>query len=108
MALRPLSELGEGYCRVCHFIEPLQYDGKIAQHYRGVHSAGSYLCDGSYTTPPRVAPKESRLAAFRVTPRVTVCTWCRTEVKVSSEGRIFKHPLGADVCKGSLRQAVRR
>lgn len=73
-----LSEHGEGYCRVCRFIEPLTELGVIAEHYRGQVPVGSVgdrkPCKGSHMKPPRLTPYFSRLAEFRTVSRSEAAT----------------------------------
>ena len=110
--LRPLGPYGEGYCRVCHFIVPLGYDGQLAPHFKG-HSSDFALtgaCEGAGTRPPKLTPNRSRLAAFTCTPPYAVCTFCGERVVVTAVkvyGRHFSGPGGADgVCTGSGRPVV--
>lgn len=78
-----LGEYGEGYCRVCHMIEPLDASGRIAHHFKGFsahHDIGDYRCKGTGKVPPKLTPFASRLARFtRVAPLAT-CPVCREEV----------------------------
>lgn len=104
-ALRPLGPHGEGYCTVCHFIEPLLPSGVIDRHYRGVQLAGSAKpCSGSYKKPPRLTPVTSRLAAFRLDAPTVVCPVCWAYVPIRLDRRIAAHS-AQDVqsCSGGLR-----
>lgn len=82
-----LGPFGEGYCRVCRFIEPLDEQGRIAEHGR----AGADRCKGSWKTPPKVTPYFSRLSAFKAAPRKVECPLCAQRVVVLADGRIQGH-----------------
>lgn len=78
-----LSEYGEGYCRVCHFVIGLTWQGVLGPHIRGAH--GLHLgdvgeCKGSYKVPPKVTPCSSAKAMFRVTPTMAWCPDCKADV----------------------------
>lgn len=64
--LRPLGPYGEGYCRVCHFVQALTSDGLIERHSRGALLVGPAQCKGSFTKAPKITPFASRKAQFRV------------------------------------------
>lgn len=81
-----LGPHGEGYCRTCHFIEPLDGRGRLATHTRWQvkeygHSSvdDRRVCKGGGKKPPRVTPWYSRIAMFRVTA-VGECPTCHQEV----------------------------
>lgn len=85
-----LSPYGEGYCKVCRFIEPLDPDGRIEEHFRsGDQEAGRdpIPCKGSHRWPPASVPYRSTLSAFRLTPRKALCPKCGRTVGISSGAR---------------------
>lgn len=84
-----LGPFGEGYCRVCRFIEPLDEQGRIAEHGR----AGADRCKGSWKIPPKVTPYSSRLSAFKSAPRKVECPLCAQQVTVLADGRIQGHSM---------------
>jgi hypothetical protein len=88
--LRPLGPYGEGYCRVCHFVEPLLESGAIAPHTRGSMIAPRE-CKGSYTRPPKVTPYASRLAAFRQKGKKVDCPLCKRQVWLMPDDRLPAH-----------------
>lgn len=92
-----LGPYGEGYCRVCRFIEPLTDKGVIAEHGR----AGAEPCKGSWKTPPKLTPYSSRLSAFKASPRKVECPLCARQVIVLADGRIQGHNVGMSLqaCK---------
>lgn len=108
--LRPLGPYGEGYCTVCHFIEPLTVLGVIEPHYRGLGlSAAIQTCPGSYKTPPKLTPVTSRRAAFRRVAPTVACTVCGGDAAIRLDGRIAAHPgQGVQSCTGSLRYPASR
>lgn len=93
-----LGPHGEGYCRVCHFIEPLSATGLIERHTRGAimraswDTEGTKPCKGSDRRPTKLTPFTSRLAAFRVTARSAVCPFCHTAAILQFDGRFTLHP----------------
>lgn len=64
-----LGPFGEGYCTTCRFIEPLDPDGRVAQHWH--NQLGEYgreravNCKGSRRKPPKVTPRRSWKSIFR-------------------------------------------
>jgi hypothetical protein len=103
--LRPLGPYGEGYCRQCHFIEPLDQEGRLAEHHRGASLASSKACAGSGKVPQKITPKESRKAAFRVIAPLVACHVCGRQVIVLVDGRVSGHTMAIRVleqCKGSF------
>lgn len=81
-----LSPYGEGYCKVCRFVEPLGPDGRIEEHFRsGDQEVGRAPapCKGSWKRPPAVTPYRSTLSAFRLTARKAVCPRCSRTVSIS-------------------------
>jgi hypothetical protein len=100
-----LGTYGEGYCRYCHFIEPLDHRGLIEYHNRGIGNVIEPGCKGSGTRPPRVTPYASRLAAFRVSPPSATCPVCGTTQDLHtylSGPTMARHWTngGADLCRG--------
>lgn len=81
-----LSEYGEGYCRACRFIEPLNENGLIAFHGRG-----GVACDGIGARPPKVTPYASRLSAFRSKLETVRCPACGRTVRLLVDGRMVGH-----------------
>lgn len=113
-----LSEYGEGYCRHCHFIEGLTFQGLLAEHYRGkimnTYGADSRKpCKGSLKTPAKITPWASRKAAFRVRQPVAPCSVCRTGVALYT-GSTFatsvvdRHHYCGSPCPGSFRPPLVR
>lgn len=94
-----LGIYGEGYCRVCHFIEALDSQGRIIGHSRGANATEQ--CKGSFTRPPKLTPYRSRLAAFRVDPPRELCMFCLTDAPLSAYGSFARHWHGARVCQGT-------
>jgi hypothetical protein len=81
-----LSPYGEGYCKVCRFIEPLSPDGRIEEHFRSEDQdcyATRVPCKGSRKRPPATHPYRSTLSAFRLTARKAVCPRCSRAVSIS-------------------------
>jgi len=100
-----LSEFGEGYCRVCHFVVGLVEDGRLIFHERGRHSNSIAACDGSGRKPSKVTPYASRLAAFKTKAPLVACPGCGHQVTVASYPSgplIARHivPFGS-LCPGS-------
>lgn len=80
-----LGEYGEGYCKVCHMIEPLTADGVLDLHFRGFSSACNipeYRCKGSGKVPPKLTPFASRLAMFKRVAPLATCPVCREQIPV--------------------------
>ena len=103
--LRPLGVYGEGYCRVCRFIEPLTDKGLIARHDRGsITGNPAQECKGSYSKPPKVTPYASRLSAFKSTAKQEHCSACQSDIPVLADGRFGSHrnKLTYQLCAGSL------
>lgn len=106
--LRPLGPNGEGYCPVCHFIEPLTADGRIEEHPTRKEAEGRYnireagACPGSYRRPPSHTPYFSRKAMFRVVVDLAPCPACRSKVR-TEKGLIAGHSLtfAGSRCPGS-------
>lgn len=105
-----LSEFGDGYCRVCHFIVGLGADGLLLTHTRGAHGlAAKYgeanpQCEGSGKPPTKLTPLTSRLAAFSTKPRTGTCPTCGQTVVIDASGRWVMHgkaPGIYDWCKMS-------
>jgi hypothetical protein len=90
VGLRPLGPDGEGYCRVCHFIEPLTADGLIARHDRS-SMISPRECKGSYSKPPKHTPITSRLAAFKLTGKKVDCPLCKRQVWLMPDNRLPAH-----------------
>lgn len=86
-----LGEWGEGYCRFCRFVEPLDRHGLIARHVRGAMLPDPKECKGSSTRPGKNVPKESRLSSFSSRQRKGVCPSCGQELKLLSDGRVGMH-----------------
>lgn len=84
--LRPLSPYGEGYCRVCHFVVGLTYDGKLVGHTRGALLMNAAECKGSGARPPSVTPYGSRKAAFRLSSPDCWCPECKQTVATTRQG----------------------
>ena len=102
-----LGEYGEGYCRHCHFTVGLDRGGLLNRHVRG-QSPGGPACDGSHTTPPKITPYRSRLAAFRTTADTVVCPSCGQTVDLAhyaSGTQYSRHlmPNGEGLCLLSSR-----
>lgn len=100
-----LSPYGEGYCKVCRFVEPLGPDGLIEEHF---HSEQQATCKGSGTRPPAATPYRSALSAFRVTARKETCPECRRRVWVTpgDRPRFRRHTSFGDLytlCPNSFR-----
>jgi hypothetical protein len=105
-----LGPYGEGYCRVCRFIEPLTRQGVIAEHARsnGGWPGPGERCKGSFKAPPKDTPYFSRLSAFRATPRKVECPMCHRQVTVLAGGRISGHNIAATtitLCGATLCEA---
>lgn len=100
-----LGIYGEGYCRVCHFVEALDSEGLIVTHVRG-QAANADPCKGSLSKPPKLTPYRSRLAAFTVNPPRRLCTYCSTEAPLSPFGSFARHWNGARVCQGAATYPV--
>ena len=98
-----LGEHGEGYCRTCHFIEPLTPEGLLAVHWRGagVLPENDRRCKGSLKKPPKRTPVTSRVSAFTSSPPTSVCRYCATEVAVTGHRVFARHWKGATVCHGT-------
>ena len=93
-----LGRYGEGYCRICHFVEALDQRGRIIDHARGFGATDP--CKGSGARPPKLTPVTSRLAAFRVDPPREVCEYCWTEAPLSPFGTFARHWNGSRLCQG--------
>lgn len=106
------STFGEGYCRVCHFVEPLDLAGRIEPHPRhrstgfGVGEGGT--CSGTGKRPPTVTPWFSRLAMFRTKAEMAECPVCQRKVQVLADGRLSGHTVAFNTltsCAGGYRPA---
>lgn len=87
--LRPLSPWGEGYCRWCHFVVGLTWEGQLVEHVRGAHGLDiTNPCKGSFTKPPKVTPYASRKAAFRVKSEPAWCPKCRQFARTTRKGGV--------------------
>lgn len=113
--LRPLSPFGEGYCRWCHFVIGLTFQGVIEQHTRSASMWRDEAepCKGSYARPPKVTPYTSRKAAFRLTVPKEICPACTKEVRVTywSGGYSYEQHLpqvGSTLCAMSRQRVQRR
>lgn len=89
--LRPLSPWGEGYCRYCHFVVGLTYDGQLAGHNRGAQLQSNSACKGGGTRPPKVTPYASRKAAFTTKSEKVDCHVCGRGVYLLADGRMSAH-----------------
>lgn len=104
------STFGEGYCRVCHFVEPLDVGGRIEAHPK--HRGGAYgeagSCAGTGKRPPTVTPWFSRLAMFRTKAETVECPLCQRKVRVAADGRMYGHTVAFNTltsCAGGYRPA---
>lgn len=98
-----LGPYGEGYCRVCKFIEPLDPAGLIEAHSRG-QMISPHECKGSGGRPAKVTPRESRLVAFKTKSEKVQCPVCKRTVNLLNDGRMTQHTPQYSVtspCKGS-------
>lgn len=92
-----LSEFGDGYCRVCHFIVGLDAHGLLLVHVRGAHGLVARYgetnpaCKGSDRAPTKLTPFTSRLAAFSTKARRDQCPACHQEIVVEHSGRWKVH-----------------
>jgi hypothetical protein len=99
-----LGVYGEGYCRHCHFVEALDYDGLLIPHNRGVGNFVQPGCKGSGKRPPKLTPYASRLAAFSSSPPEGICPVCKTSQVITSNRVMARHWNGAvRVCEGTSR-----
>jgi hypothetical protein len=105
-----LGEFGEGYCRICHFVEALDHEGRIIEHARGIGNVSTGPCKGSGRKPPKLTPYQSKLAAFSVNPPVALCPVCEKEQPLTKVPSLVfaRHWIGpAKVCPGTGRPALR-
>ena len=86
--LRPLGPYGEGYCRVCHFVQALTFDGLIERHSRGALLDGPAECKGSFTKAPKITPFASRKAMFRLKAPDAWCPECKRFVRSVTRGGV--------------------
>lgn len=94
-----LGPHGEGYCRHCRFIEPLDQHGAIEAH-------GSHPCEGGGTRPPARTPYASKLSSFTTVPPYAECPVCKGRAAVVTAGKVMgRHFAGANVCAGTGRPA---
>lgn len=112
-----LGEHGEGYCTVCHFVEPLTPEGKIQLHYRGQGlsswNGDPKPCKGSHKTPPKTTPATSRKAAFKTTAPTGTCGTCGKQgIAVRYFGTdsesLDQHTNGVKMCPGAYRRPAGR
>lgn len=88
-----LGPYGEGYCKVCRFIEPLGPDGLLEEHFRGRAmdpQGGGARCPGGFSRPQKKVPFSSRLASFRARVTKKRCEYCEQRIGVVdfSDGKI--------------------
>lgn len=111
-----LSDHGDGYCRVCHFIVGLDANGLLLPHVRGAHGlAARYgeinpACKGGDRPPPKLTPFTSRLAAFSTKPRQDQCPACHQTVIIDASTRWTMHtqyPGNYEWCKMSQKVYVK-
>lgn len=107
------STFGEGYCRVCYFVEPLDVGGRIEAHPK--HRGGAYGageagdCSGTGKRPPTVTPWFSRLAMFKTKAETAECPVCQRKVQVLADGRLSGHTVAFNTltsCAGGYRPAL--
>ncbi len=112
-----LGEHGEGYCRTCRFIEPLDPKGRIAWHSRVGGMGWPTLCKGSGQRPGARTPFLSRLSRFSTDGVKVECLECGRFPLYLSPARIVpghlrtldgrRAPAGTDwrkACPGSGRR----
>lgn len=108
--LRPLSPWGEGYCRYCHFVVGLTYDGLLVFHSRGAQLHSDAVCKGGGTKAPKVTPHSSRKAAFTTKSEKVGCHVCGREVHLLVDGRMTVHSPSVSTltrCPGGYHQPER-